>query len=107
MGGSKAYDQSGTDWMGTPVSSGNQVSTVVPVVPDYLSTFSTGSADPDPFGTGLSAFSLQLMPADPASEGLVVGGCEKLASQLYLQSGKNLITEGAVSLDEQYVLCQQ
>ena len=30
MGGSKAYDQSGYDWMGTPVSSGDQVSTIVP-----------------------------------------------------------------------------
>ncbi|MDD1750658.1 MAG: carboxypeptidase-like regulatory domain-containing protein [Methanothrix sp.] len=104
MGGSKAYDQRGTDWMGTPVSSGNQVSTVVPVVPDYLSTYSTGSAGPDPFGTGVSTLSLLLVPADPASEGLVAVGGEKLANQLYLQSGKNLITEGAVSLGEQYVL---
>jgi hypothetical protein len=30
MGGSKAYDRSGYDWMGTPVSSANQVSTIIP-----------------------------------------------------------------------------
>ncbi|MGB5100759.1 MAG: carboxypeptidase-like regulatory domain-containing protein [Methanothrix sp.] len=101
MGGSKAYDQSGTEWMGTPVSSSNQFSTVVP---DYLSTYSTGRADLDSTGTDLSAFSLLLAPADPASEELVVGGGEKLANQLYLQSGKHLITEGAVSLGEPYVL---
>ncbi|MCK9441087.1 MAG: carboxypeptidase-like regulatory domain-containing protein [Methanothrix sp.] len=101
MGGSRAYDQSGTVWMGTPVSSSNQVSSVVP---DYLSTYSAGRADLDSSGAGLSASSLLLVPADPASEGLVVGGGEKLANQLYLQSGKYLVTEGTVYLGEQYVL---
>jgi len=117
MGGSKAYDQRGYDWMGTPVSSGNQVSTIVP---DYLSPYSAGRPEWDPFGAGsaaqlgrpewdplgggMSAFSLLLEPADPASEGLVVGGGQKLANQLYLQRGKDLLTEGRVSLGEQYAL---
>jgi hypothetical protein len=78
MGGSKAYDQSGYDWMGTPVSSGNQVSTIVP---DDLNAYNAGRPKWDPFGAGQGAFSLQLLPADPASEGLVVaGGGKKLAN---------------------------
>jgi len=101
MGGSKAYDQSGRNFMGTPVSSGNQVSTVIP---DYLSPSSAGRPEWDPYGAGMSTFSLLLEPADPASEGLAVGGSEKLANQLYLQRGKDLLTQGGVSLGEQYVL---
>jgi hypothetical protein len=117
MGNSKAYDQSGYDWMGTPVSSGNQVSTVIP---DYLSPYSAGRPEWDPYGPGavpqlgrpewdpygaaMSTFSLQLEPANPASEGLVVAGGEKLANQLYLQRGKDLLTQGRVSLGEQYEL---
>ena len=42
----------------------------------------------------MSALSLLLEPADPASEGLVVGGGQKLANQLYLQRGKDLLTAG-------------
>jgi len=73
--------------MGTPVSSGNQVSTIVP---DEFSPYSAGRPEWDPFGAGyaaqlgrpewdplgggMSAFSLLLEPSDPASEGLVVGG---------------------------------
>jgi hypothetical protein len=30
MGGKKVYDQSGYDWMGTPVSSGDQAMTRIP-----------------------------------------------------------------------------
>ncbi|MHB8117467.1 MAG: carboxypeptidase-like regulatory domain-containing protein [Methanothrix sp.] len=101
MSGSKAYDQSGYDWMGTPVSSGDQVSTMVP---DYLGLNSAGRPEWDPFGAGQSTFSLMLEPADPASEGLVVGGGEKLANQLYLQRGRDLLTQGTVTLGEQYVL---
>jgi hypothetical protein len=101
MGGKKVYDQNGYDWMGTPVSSGDQVGTVVP---DYLSTYNAGRPEWDPFGAGQGAFSLQLLPADPASEGLVVAGGEKLANQLYLQRGKDLLTQGTVTLGEQYVL---
>jgi hypothetical protein len=117
MGGSKAYDQSGYDWMGTPVSSGNQVSTIIP---DDLSPYSAGRPEWDPFGAGsaavlgrpqgdplgggMSAFSLLLEPANPATEGLVVSGGEKLANQLYLQRGRDLLTQGSVTLGEQYVL---
>ena len=101
MGGSKAYDQSGNNFMGTPVSSSNQVSTVIP---DYLSPYSAGRPELDPYGAGVSAFNLLLEPADPANGGLVVGGGEKLANQLYLQRGKDLSTQGRVSLGEQYVL---
>jgi len=108
MGGSKAHDQSGSNWIGTPV------------IPDYLDPYNAGRAewDPygagaaaqlgrpelDPFGTGQSAFSLQLLPADPASEGLVVAGDGKLANQLYLQRGRDLLTQGTIDLGEQYVL---
>jgi len=60
MGGSKAYDRSGYDWMGTPVSSANQASAIIP---DYLSPSGAGSVEWDSFGQGLSAFSLQLEPA--------------------------------------------
>jgi len=101
MGGSKAYDQSGYDWMGTPVASGDRVSTIVP---DYLSPNSAGRPEWDPYGAGQSAFSLLLEPANPASEGLVVGGGELPANQLYLQRGKDLLTQGTVSLGEPYVL---
>jgi len=117
MGGSKAYDQSGYDWMGSPVASSDQVATLIP---DYLSPYGPsrpewdpygplaaaqlGRPEWDPFGTGMSALSLLLEPADPASEGLVVAGGEKLANQLYLQMGKDLLTQGRVSLGEQYVL---
>jgi hypothetical protein len=101
MGGSKAYDQSGYDWMGTPVASANQVSTIIP---DYLSPSGGGSVELDPFGGGLSAFSLLLEPANPATEGLVVAGDKKLANQLYLQQGTYLLTQGTVSLGEQYML---
>ena len=117
MGGSKSYDQRGHDWMGTPVSSGDQVSTRIP---DYLSPSGAGSlewdpygaganpqlgrAEWDPFGPGMSAFILQLEPANPAIEGLAVAGGEKLANQLYLQRGRDLITQGTVNLGEQYVL---
>jgi hypothetical protein len=101
MGGSKAYDQSGYDWMGTPVSSANQVSTIMP---DFLSPSGAGSVEWDSFGQGLSAFSLLLEPANPAIEGLVVADDKKLANQLYLQRGTYLLTQGSVSLGEQYVL---
>jgi hypothetical protein len=100
MGGKKVYDQSGYG-MGTPVSSGDQVGTVVP---DYLSTYNSGRMELDPYEAGQGAFSLQLLPADPASEGLVVAGGGKLANQLYLQRGKDLLTQGTVTLGEQYVL---
>ena len=100
MGGSKAYDQSGYDYMGTPVTGGNQGI-------DYTADFnpySGLSSQIDPLSTGISTLQLQLEPIDPASEGLSVGGGQKLANQLYLQSGQDLITEGAVTLGEQYVL---
>jgi hypothetical protein len=117
MGGKKVYDQSGYDWMGTPVSSGDQAMTRIP---DYLSPNRAGSPewDPfgagsaaqlgrpewDPFGAGQNAFSLLLEPANPANEGLVVAGGEKLANQLYLQKERDLLTQGTVTLGEQYVL---
>ncbi len=101
MGGSKSYDQSGYDWMGTPVSSGDQASTIMP---DYLSSSGAQSLELDPFGQGLSAFSLLLEPANPAIEGLVVDGDKKLVNGLFLQRGKYLLTQGTVSLGEQYVL---
>ena len=117
MGGKKVYDQNGYDWMGTPVSSGDQAITRIP---DYLTPYSAarpewdpfgagsaaqlGRPEWDPFGAGMSAFSLLLEPANPASEGLVVAGGEKLANQLYLQSGKDLLTQSTITLGEQYVL---
>jgi hypothetical protein len=100
MGGSKAYDQSGYDYMGTPVTGGNQGI-------DYTADFnpySGLSSQIDPLSTGISTLQLQLEPIDPASEGLSVGGGQKLANQLYLQSGQDLYTEGAVTLGEPYVL---
>ena len=100
MGGRKAYDQSGYG-MGTPVSSGDQVGTVVP---DYLGAYNAGRMELDPYGAGQEAFSLQLLPADPASEGLVVAGGGKLANQLYLQRGRDLLTQSTITLGEQYVL---
>jgi hypothetical protein len=100
MGGSKAYDQGGYDYMGSPVSGGNQGI-------DYTADFnpySGQSSQIDPLSMGISTLQLQLEPIDPASEGLSVGGGQKLANQLYLQSGQDLITEGAVTLGEPYVL---
>jgi hypothetical protein len=47
---------------------------------------------------------LLLEPANPANEGLVVAGGEKLANQLYLQKERDLLTQGTVTLGEQYVL---
>lgn len=101
MGGSKAYDTSGNEWMGTPVASSDQSATLIP---DFLSPYGAGRPEWDPYGTGLNAFSLILEPANPASEELVVGGDENLANQLYLQRGKDLLTQGRVSLGEEYVL---
>lgn len=101
MGGSKSYDRSGYDWMGTPVSSGGRASTIVP---DYLSPSGAGIMEGDPYGAGTSAFGLLLEPANPAIEGLVVAGDEKLANQIYLQMGRSLLTQGTVNLGEQYVL---
>jgi len=98
MGGSR--DQSGYG-MDTPVSSGDQVGTVVP---DYLSTYNAGRMESDPYEAGQGAFSLQLLPDDPASEGLVVAGGGKLTNQLYLQMGRDLLTQGTITLGEQYVL---
>ena len=100
MGGSRAYDQSGYG-MATPVSSDDQVGTVVP---DYLGTYNAGRMESDPYERGQEAFSLQLLPADPTSEGLVVAGGGKLANQLYLQRGRDLLTQGTITLGEQYVL---
>ena len=48
MGGSKAYDQNGYDWMGTPVSSGERI-------PDYLTPYSAARPEWDPFGAGSAA----------------------------------------------------
>lgn len=45
-----------------------------------------------------------LEPANPAIEGLVVDGDKKLVNGLFLQRGKYLLTQGTVSLGEQYVL---
>ena len=117
MGNSKAYDQNGYDWMGTPVISSSQVSTKIP---DYLNPYNAqrpewdpygpganpqlGRPEWDPFGAGSSAFGLQLEPADPTREGLAIGGGLKFANQLYLQRGQQLLTQGALTLGEPYVL---
>jgi len=100
MGGSKSYDQSGYDYMGTPITGGTQG---IDFTADF-NPYSGQSSQIDPLSTGFSTLQLQLEPIDPASEGLSVGGGQKLANQLYLQSGQDLITEGAVTLGEQYVL---
>ncbi|MEI6631376.1 MAG: hypothetical protein WCL25_02045, partial [bacterium] len=52
MGGRKAYDQSGYG-MDTPVSSGDQVGSVVPY---YLSTYNAGRMELDPYEAGQGAF---------------------------------------------------
>jgi hypothetical protein len=66
MGGSKAYDHRGYDWMGTPVSSGNQVSTIVP---DEFSPYNAGRPEWDPFGAG-SAAQLGRPDWDPLGGGM-------------------------------------
>jgi len=101
MGGSKAYDQSGHQWMGTPVSSGDQVSAEMPY---YSSPYRAESSELDPLGTGESAFSLLFEPGNPVNEGLAVAGGEKVANQLYLQKGRDLLTQGQVTLGDPYVL---
>lgn len=118
MGASKAYDQTGYDYMGSPVINGEQTA---PALPDYLSPYSgqrpewdpygpgaspqiLGTPEWDPFGSGMNAFQLQIEPADPAREGLTVSGSERLANLLYVQRGQELSTQGAVSLGEAYVL---
>jgi hypothetical protein len=117
MGNSKPYDGNSFDWMGTPVISSAQVNAKIP---DYLNPYNAqrpewdpygpganpqlGRPEWDPFGAGLSALGLQLEPADPTREGLAVGGGLKFANQLYLQKGQQLLTQGALTLGEPYVL---
>ncbi len=113
-------DQSGYDWMGTPVIVDPQNSKVQ----DYLNPYSAGRPEWDPYGPGsypqllarpewdpfgpslqgYGAFSLQIEPADPVREGLVVIGDVKLSNQLYLQKGPELLAQGTALLGEPYVL---
>jgi len=105
MGSSKAYDQRGYDYMGSPVSSAESGNGQVSVaVPGYLNPY-TGATGWDASAPGLSSSSLQMEQIDPASLGLSApGGSSGPANQLYVQSGSNLAASGTVSLGDSYVL---
>jgi len=99
MGDRKDYD-----WMGTPViSDGSQKETV----PDYLNPYSGSRPEWDPFGAegyGSFSLSLQIQPANPVQEGLVIRDALRLPNQLYLQQSSELLTGGEVLLGEPYAL---
>lgn len=99
MGNSRAYDQSLTEWMGTPAYSDNQFSTDAS---DYFTPF--GSARPDTNYQSTASGSLALEPADPADLGLAVGNNERLANALYIQMAGQLLSQGSATLGEQYTI---
>jgi hypothetical protein len=100
MGGSKAYDQSGYDWMGTPVYSNDGVGTAAE---DYFSPYGFSGAEEGSSGSRINAV-IQIEAADPVVEGLVVGGDASLMNQIYLQMGNQLLTQGTALLGEEYTL---
>lgn len=101
MGGSKAYDQSGYNWMGTPVYSDDGVGTAAE---DYFRPYGFAGDEEGSSGSRINAVSLQIEPADPLGEGLVVGGDDSLMNQIYLQMGNQLLTQGTALLGEEYTL---
>jgi hypothetical protein len=101
MGGSKAYDQSGYNWMGTPVYSDDGVGTAAE---DYFSPYGFSGAEEGSSGSRINAVSVQIEAADPVGVGLVVGGDDSLMNQIYLQTGNQLLTQGTALLGEEYTL---
>jgi len=93
------------DWMGTPIITGSVQHTRLP---DYLSPYTAGRPEWDPYGFtgtgGYGALNLQIEPADPAREGLEIRGENRFSNLLYLQKGKELLVQGSVLLGEQIVL---
>lgn len=90
-------------------------------IPDYLSPYSAGIPEWDPYGpnpypqlqrpewdpygpSGYGAYGLQIEPQDPASKGLSIKDDVRIPNQLYLQRGSDLVTEGGVLLGEPYTL---
>lgn len=109
MGASKAYDQNGYDYMGTPVYSAGTGEDQADLAASgyltgYLNPYSSeavgisSSARP-------SALGLQMDESDPAASGLSTSSSGAgSANQLYLQSGSLLTESGTVSMGDSYVL---
>lgn len=76
------------------------------IIPDYLSPYSAGQPEWDPYGPGgySGSYSLQIEPQDPVSRGLSIKDDVGVPNQLYLQRGSELITDGGVLLGEPYTL---
>jgi hypothetical protein len=102
------------DWLGTAVPRGALYSGgAVPssgTVPDWLSLSGISSAIPGLYGPSYSrgvypGYSfMQIEPADPMLERLVVEGNLQTQNQLYIQSGGALTTGGAAVLGQYYTL---
>ena len=102
-------DRRGYDWMGTSNVQSGQKTTIVP---DYLSPYNPGRPEWDPYGPGaisagamgIGAYNLQLEPADPARENLIIKDPIKVSNQLYMQMGNQLTSQAQVPLGEPYII---
>lgn len=101
MGGSKAYDQSGYEWMGTRDDSGDGTGTSAE---NYFSPYGFAGAIEGYPGSHINTGSVRIEPADPSAEGLVIAGDGSLMNQIYIQSGNKLQTEGAALLGQDCTL---
>jgi len=102
-------DRRGYDGTATSSVQSDQKTTIVP---DYLSPYNPGRPEWDPFGPGtistgamgIGAYNLQLEPADPARENLIIKDPIKVSNQLYLQMGSQLTSQAQVPLGEPYII---
>jgi hypothetical protein len=102
-------DRRGYDSMVTSGAQSNQKTTIVP---DFLNPYNPGRPEWDPYGPGavsvgamgIGAYNLQLEPADPAQESLIIKDPIKLTNLLFLQKGGQLTTQAQVSLGEPYII---
>lgn len=102
MGDTRAYDQSGYQGMGTQDYDTEQA---VMVMPDYLNPYGSAWQEADQsYNAGAVSARLMMEQADPAAEGLVHDEKQSLANQLYLQMGRQMLTEGMAVLGEDYIL---
>ncbi len=99
------------DWLGIPVLKGYGI---LPA-PDWLNPYNAGRPEWDPFGPGanqvlippfgtISAYSLQMISANPFNEGLQIKDSVQSSNKIYLEQGGLLVTQGSVDLAETYVI---
>jgi hypothetical protein len=102
-------DRRGYDGTATSSVQSDQKTTIVP---DFLSPYNPGRPEWDPYGPGavsagamaIGAYDLQLEPADPARESLIIKDPIKVSNQLYMQMGSQLTTQAQVPLGEPYII---